>query len=43
MPSKKHQPRRDGLAFISFRAVHIELVQSLDTDSFINAMERFIK
>ena len=28
--------------FMSVRAVHIELVESIDTDNFINAMQRFI-
>lgn len=30
------------LACISVQAVHIELAESLDVDSFINAMRRFI-
>ena len=27
---------------LSIRAIHIEVVHSLDTDSFINALKRFI-
>jgi hypothetical protein len=40
----RSQVKRYGVIFtcLSVRAIHIEVAQSLDTDSFINAMRRFI-
>ena len=42
MSSKKYQEWSDGTGFLIVRAVHIELIESLHTDSFVNAMQRFI-
>lgn len=42
--SRRSIVKRYGVIFtcLAIRAIHIEVVQSLDTDSFINALRRFI-
>ena len=42
--SRRSMVKRYGVIFtcLAIRAIHIEVAQSLDTDSFINALRRFI-
>ena len=44
LKQKRSKLKRLGCNFVckSIRVIHIELVESLDTDCFIGAMQRFI-